>query len=123
MALFVSYNFTTKIKPNNGIYNHEYFNEGFMKTLKFSLSRMLLCSGMLTFVMSPAYADPACDAEVVAIQTGLDAPAAGISPDNLEQARHLLKVLIEDCDSGTPFETVAPVAQQIRTLLGMGEAS
>lgn len=94
-----------------------------MKTRKFSLSRMLLCSGMLAFVMSPAYADPACDAEVVAIQAGLDTPAAGISPDNLEQARHLFKVLIEDCNGGTPLETDAPIAKQIRSLLGMGEAS
>ena len=90
---------------------------------QFSLSRILLCSGVLASVMSPAYADLACDAEVVAIQAELDAPAAGISPDNLEQARQLFKVLKEDCDGGTTLEVVAPVAQQIRSLLGIGEAS
>lgn len=90
---------------------------------QFSLSRILLCSGVLAFVMSPAYADPACDAEVVAIQAALHAPAAGISPDNLEQARQLFKVLSEDCGGGTTLEAVAPIAQQIRSLLGIGEAS
>jgi hypothetical protein len=90
---------------------------------QFTLSRFLLFSGVLAFAISTAYADPACDAEIVAIQAAVDAPADGISPDNLEQARHLLRVLIADCDSGTPFETVAPVAKQIRSLLGLGETS
>jgi hypothetical protein len=83
----------------------------------------LLAFPLLVGFGSEAYADPACDAEVAAIQAGLNAPVADISPESLEQARHLLKVLIADCDSGTPFEMVAPVAKQIRSLLGMGEAS
>ncbi|MGH8248578.1 MAG: hypothetical protein ACREUU_19345 [Gammaproteobacteria bacterium] len=90
---------------------------------QFSLSRLLLCSGIFAFVMSPAYADPACDAEVAAIQAELDAPPADISPDNLGQAVQLFKVLKEDCNGGTTLEVVAPVAKQIRALLGMGGAS
>jgi len=89
---------------------------------QFSLSKKLLCSGVLAFVMSPAYADPACDAEVVAIQAELDAPAAGVSSDDLGKAQQLFNVLIADCTAGTPLETIAPIAQQIRSLLGMGEA-
>lgn len=90
---------------------------------QFSSSRALLCSGVLAFVMSPAYADPACDTEVAAIQAELAAPADSVSHESLEQARQMFKILKEDCNGGTPFEAVAPIAEQIRSLLGMGDAS
>lgn len=86
-------------------------------------SRILLCSGLLALAMSPVYADPACDAEVAAIQVELDAPAAGISAADLEQAQQLFNVLSADCGGGTPLDTAAPLAQQIRSLLGMGVGS
>ena len=73
--------------------------------------------------MSPTYADPACDTEVVAIQVALDAPAAGISSEDIGKAQQLLNILSDDCNGGAILETVAPIAQQIRSLLGMGDAS
>ena len=87
-----------------------------------TLRRFLLFTGVLALLMSPAYGDPACDAEVVAIQAELDAPASDISPSDLAEATRLFKVLSEDCDGGTTLEVAAPIAQQIRSLLGMGES-
>ncbi len=73
-------------------------------------------------VMSPAYADPACDAEVAAIQAELDAPAAGVSSGDLEQATILFDMLSADCAGGSTLEAEAPISEQIRNLLGMGES-
>lgn len=73
--------------------------------------------------MSQSHADPGCDAEVTAIQAELDSPSEGISADDLDKAAQLLKVVSTDCDAGTPFQTVQPIAQQIRSLLGMEDAS
>ncbi len=88
---------------------------------RFFLREIFLCSGLLGICMSPAYADPACDAEVVAIQAALDTPAAGTSAANLEQAEILSEILSGNCASGSTLVDAAPVSQQIRSLLGMGE--
>jgi len=42
---------------------------------------------MLALVMSSAYADSACYAEVASIQAELDAPAAWVSPSELKQVK------------------------------------
>ena len=89
---------------------------------QFSLSRILLCGGVLALAMSPAYADQACDAEVTAIQAELNAPAAGVSASDLEQAQQMLNALSADCAGGSTLESVAGLANAIRSLLGMGEA-
>ena len=90
---------------------------------QFSLSRKILCSGALVLAMSSAYADPACDAEVVAIQAGIDAPAAEVSATDLEQAQSMLYILVEDCDSGSALDEVTSLSNSIRSLIGMEEAS
>ncbi len=89
---------------------------------RLGLREILLCSSMLGLAVSPAYADPACDAEVAAIQAVLDAPPAGISSADLGQAMQLFNILSADCGGGTPLDVVAPISQQIRSLLGMGAA-
>lgn len=87
------------------------------------LSKRLLFGCVLALAMSSAYADPACDAEVVTLQAELDAPTATVSVANLEQATLLLERLSEACASDSTLENEAPNWQQIRALLGMGEAS
>ena len=87
------------------------------------LRRSLLCSGVLALVMSPAYADPACDNEIAAIQSTLAAPAEGVSAADLEQAQQMLNVLVEDCNGGSTLDSVASLSSAIRSLLGMGDAS
>ena len=86
------------------------------KTLKITL----LCGGLLTFAMSPAYADMACDTEVATIQAELAAPAAGISSSDLEQAQLSLNVLSADCIGGSSLDDVKSLANNIRSLLSMG---
>ncbi|MDO8413145.1 MAG: hypothetical protein Q7S51_05065 [Gallionellaceae bacterium] len=88
--------------------------------LKLELTALLFVTAIGFTPM--AFADPTCATEITAIQAELNAPAASISPDNLQQAWGMFKVLTEDCVGGTPFETAAPIAHQIRSLLGMGEA-
>ena len=86
-------------------------------------SLTLLFAGALSMgLASPAYADPACDAEVAAIQAELDAPAAGVSSGDLEQATILFDMLSADCAGGSTLDAEAPISQQIRNLLGMGES-
>ena len=88
--------------------------------LKLGLPALLF--GVAMCFTQVVLADAACDAEIAAIQSALDTPSASISSDNLQQAQQLFKVLTEDCGGGTPIETAAPIVQQIRSLLAMGEA-
>lgn len=90
---------------------------------KSTIPHIIFSVGVLAFTMSQAHADEACDAEVATIQTVLDAPSSSINTTDLEQAQMLFSVLSEDCAGGTPLETAAPMAQAIRTLLGMEAGS
>ena len=90
---------------------------------KFYKSKVCFFSSMLAFAISPAYADSACDVEAEVIQAAVDAPAAGISAVNLEQANILFDRLSGACASGTALRNLTPLVEQIRTLLDMGEAS
>lgn len=85
------------------------------------LSKPLLFSGVFALAMSSAYADSACDAEVVTLQAAIDAPAAEVSDADLEQAIILFDMLSANCASGSTLDDEAPISQQIRALLGMGE--
>jgi hypothetical protein len=87
-----------------------------------TLSGILLCSGVLALAMSPASADPACDAEILVIQSEMNTPAAGVSSSDLEQAQHMLNVLSQDCTGGSSLDDVASLANAIRSLLGLGGA-
>lgn len=86
---------------------------------QYFLNKSLICSGVLMLAMSSAYADPACDAEVVTIQAAIDAPAAEISAADLEQAQQMLNILAEDCDGGSALDEVSSLSDAIRSLLGM----
>ena len=89
----------------------------------FTFNRKLLFSGVLVLAMSSAYADSACEAEVVALQPEVDAPTAEVSAADLAQAQQMFTVLSEDCDGGSTLDNVSPFADYIRSLLGMGERS
>ena len=95
-----------------------------MKKMKnqFHLSKKLLLGGVLALAMSTAYADPACDAEIVTLQAEIDAPTTVVSAADLEQAQQMLNVLNEDCNGGSTLDGVATLADDIRSLLGIGEA-
>jgi hypothetical protein len=54
---------------------------------RLSKRKVLIYVGMLALVMSSAYADSACHAEVTSIQVELDAPAAWVSPSELKQVK------------------------------------
>jgi len=91
--------------------------------IRLSFRTISLSSGVIALFMGPAFADPACDAELAAIQAALDAPAAGVSAGDLEQAGILFTDLSEACSAGTPLEEVSEqISQQIRALLAMGGA-
>jgi hypothetical protein len=87
---------------------------------RLSKSKVLIYGGMLALVMSSAYADSACHAEVASIQAELDAPAAWVSPNELKQAKIMTNVLSEDCAGGSSLDSVIALADNIRTVLGMG---
>ena len=89
---------------------------------KSKIKIILFCSACLAFMMSPVYADEACDAEVVAIQAVLDAPSSEISDANIEQSTILFNMLSEQCSSGAALSDNTILSQQIRVLLGMGDA-
>lgn len=65
-----------------------------------------------------AGADAACDAEVQAIKTELAAHDGSTDVD-VERARQMLQVLIEDCSSGSTLESVESLSATIREALGM----
>ncbi len=88
---------------------------------QFHLSKTLLFGGVLALAMSSAYADSACDAEVVTLQAEIDAPTSVVSAADLEQAQQMLDVLTEDCNGGSALDDVADFANSIRSLLGLGE--
>ena len=84
--------------------------------------KLLFIGALGMGLASPAYADPACDAEVAAIQAELDGPPVGVSSGDLEQATILFDMLSANCAGGSTLEAEAPTSQQIRFMLGMGES-
>ena len=86
-----------------------------------SIRTILLGAGAFALFMGPAFADPACDAEVAEIRAVFDAADAGISAENIEQANILFIILNGACATGATLdEDNAAIAQQTRALLGMG---
>lgn len=89
---------------------------------KFMVPLIVLMIGALSLIASPVKADEACDAEVVMLQAEIDAPTTYVNEADLENSQQLLDVLREDCNSGITLSSVVTLAEQIRLLLGMGEA-
>lgn len=88
---------------------------------KLILSVIIVSSTLLP--TSQSQADLACDAEVVKIQSILDAPPSGAREADLEQATILFENLTRECANGASVDDVVPLTQQIRGLLGMEDAS
>ena len=75
---------------------------------------------MSMLLVSPTYADQACDNEVTAIQAVLNSPPSDISSTDLDKAYALFNDLVRSCASGATLADVQAMKDSLRSLLGMG---
>jgi hypothetical protein len=75
---------------------------------------------MSMLLVSPAYADQACDDEVTAILAVINSPPPGINPTDLDKAYALLNDLMKACASGATLADVQAIKDSLRSLLRIG---
>lgn len=101
------------------IINKQLFMDPPMKSLNKNRLKAAVFGVFLGSIASPAFADEACESEITAINSAIEAPAPGVTSGDLEQAQIMLLQVSESCAGGATLASVENEVDAIKHMLRM----